>query len=111
MSLNAVTAVMRHKLVEKNLNFKDSDSIDWMKVAQEVANETYGAHRNEVREGSCGSMEDFENYWGENVIQQIPLDVVMGIQRGNTDLTMNPILEEPLNEEGETSIWDVGYHQ
>ncbi|XP_057500881.1 putative ETHYLENE INSENSITIVE 3-like 4 protein [Actinidia eriantha] len=92
----------------KSLNFKDSDSIDW---AQEMGNENYGAHRNDVGEGGCGSREDFENYWGENVSQQIPLDVVMGIQRGNTDLTMNPILEELVNEEGETSIWDEGYHQ
>ncbi|XAR62289.1 hypothetical protein NMG60_11016996 [Bertholletia excelsa] len=82
---------------------------NWMKVAEETSNEYCGGKGiNETGEGNCGSLDDFENYWDEQVIRQLGLEAVRGSPIENIDLNVGRV-EELLHEEGATSIWDIGY--
>ncbi|XVE83173.1 hypothetical protein DITRI_Ditri16bG0066500 [Diplodiscus trichospermus] len=83
---------------------------NWLNMGPTKADHQQGSTQmNEVEDVSGITLQDYANYLG-GAIEYLPFTAEFQIQRGAMDLNTCPLLGENLDDEGLTSIWDLGFH-
>ncbi|CAA3002093.1 ETHYLENE INSENSITIVE 3-like 4 [Olea europaea subsp. europaea] len=104
-------AVINQEIVDENQEWvitqQEASLHDWIYRILEKGKANLDEQNNEfVGEAISSAIENYGNYRGENIVEQLHLDPIYG----NVDLDAKQ-LEQILHEEGAISIWDLAYQK